>query len=167
MMRSLLLRGAMAFAFAFAFAFALAGPPANAADEGTVVERVSAAELQRIFGNLGYTGSEIDDDGDLIVRMQGYPVLVLVGSYDGAYISLTAAFAETTATLATVNAWNRDKRFSRAYLDSEMDPVVEAELDLAAGVTIGRIRDFIQTFGQLSLPDFVAAVAVPAGRKST
>ena len=97
--------------------------------------------------------------------MQGYAVLVLVGSYDGVYISLTTAFADATATLATVNAWNREKRFSRAYLDNEMDPVLEAELDLAAGVAIGRIRDF-KTFGQLSLPDFVAEVAVPAGRKS-
>jgi hypothetical protein len=158
MVRTMLLCGALILAFA--------GQSAVAASKDDVVERVSAAELQRIFGDLGYTGTEIDEDGDLFVRMQGYAVLVLVGSYDGVYISLTTAFADTTATLATVNAWNRDKRFSRAYLDNEMDPVVEAELDLAAGVTIGRIRDFIQTFGQLSLPDFVAEVAVPAGRKS-
>jgi len=159
MTRTLLLCGALLLA--------LAGPSALAAKNDAVVDRISAAELERIFGDLGYTGTEIDEDGDIFVRMQGYSVLVLVGSYDGVYISLTTAFADTTATLETVNAWNREKRFSRAYLDNEMDPVVEAELDMAEGVTIGRIRDFIQTFGQLSLPEFVAEVAIPAPRKST
>lgn len=74
---------------------------------------------------------------------------------------MVSAFADTRATLQDVNTWNQEKRFARAYLDTDGDPVVEAELDLAGGVTIARVKDFIQTFGQLSLPEFVQIVAVP------
>lgn len=37
--------------------------------------------------------------------------------------------------LGTINTWNRDKRFSRAYLDAEGDAVIEMDLDLVQGVT--------------------------------
>ncbi|MEE4301337.1 MAG: YbjN domain-containing protein [Pseudomonadales bacterium] len=133
--------------------------PATSADQD-VVDTVSAAQVAKLLGDLGYTGSEIDEDGDIFVRMQGYSVLMLIGSYDGVYIAMVSAFADTRATLESVNTWNQEKRFARAYLDGDGDPVVEAELDLAGGVTIARVKDFIQTFGRLSLPEFVQTVAV-------
>lgn len=38
-------------------------------------------------------------------------------------------------TLEVINGWNRDKRFSRAYLDEVGDAAVEMDLDMVAGVT--------------------------------
>lgn len=137
----------------------LTSAPTLAADQD-VVDRVSAAQVAKLLGNLGYSGAEIDADGDIIVRMEGYPVLMLIGSYDGVYVAMVSAFAGTRATMKDVNTWNQEKRFARAYLDGDGDPVVEAELDLAGGVTIARVRDFIQTFARLSLPEFVQTVAV-------
>lgn len=55
------------------------GAPARSADRD-VVDSVSALEVQAMLGDLGYTGSEIDEDGDIVVRMQGYNVLMLIGS---------------------------------------------------------------------------------------
>lgn len=137
----------------------LIGAPARAAD-ATVVDTLSPLQVEAMLNELGYTGREIDEDGDIVLRMQGYNVLVLVGSYDGVYMAMVAAFAGTRATLQDVNTWNREKRFARAYLDTDGDPAIEAELDMAGGVTIGRLKDFLQTFGQLSLPEFVQTVAV-------
>ena len=34
-----------------------------------------------------------------------------------------------------INAWNRDKRFSRAYLDNVQDAAIEMDIDLVKGVT--------------------------------
>lgn len=137
----------------------LLASPARAAD-ATVVDTVTPFQVEAMLNDLGYTGTEIDEDGDILLRMQGYNVLVLVGSYDGVYIAMMSAFAGTTATLQDVNIWNQEKRFARAYLDTDGDPVVEAELDMAGGVTLARVEDFIQTFGQLSLPEFVQTVAI-------
>jgi hypothetical protein len=35
--------------------------------------------------------------------------------------------------LEKINEWNRDKRFGRAYLDKEDDPILEMDLDLDDG----------------------------------
>jgi Putative bacterial sensory transduction regulator len=36
-------------------------------------------------------------------------------------------------TLDKINAWNKDKRFARAYRDDEGDPVLEMDIDLDFG----------------------------------
>lgn len=38
-------------------------------------------------------------------------------------------------TLAQINTWNRQRRFGRAYLDDEMDPFVEYDVDFEVGAT--------------------------------
>ncbi|MDY6961645.1 MAG: YbjN domain-containing protein [Pseudomonadota bacterium] len=49
-------------------------------------------------------------------------------------INLYAGFS-SQPSLETINNWNRDKRFSRAYLDETGDAVIEMDLDMVAGVT--------------------------------
>jgi hypothetical protein len=39
----------------------------------------------------------------------------------------------TAPELASMNEWNRKKRFGRAYLDSENDPILEMDVDLDDG----------------------------------
>jgi hypothetical protein len=39
----------------------------------------------------------------------------------------------TSPTLAVLNEWNRMKRFGRAYLDKENDPILEMDVDLDDG----------------------------------
>ena len=41
--------------------------------------------------------------------------------------------------LETINAWNADKRFSRAWRDAESDPILETDLDFVGGITRERI----------------------------
>jgi hypothetical protein len=38
-----------------------------------------------------------------------------------------------TVSLEQINAWNRGKRFGRAYLDAENDPILEMDVDLDDG----------------------------------
>jgi hypothetical protein len=40
---------------------------------------------------------------------------------------------KTNPTLSTINDWNRGQRFGRAYLDNEMDPILEMDVDLDDG----------------------------------
>jgi hypothetical protein len=50
-------------------------------------------------------------------------------------LNFYAGFADVKPTLDTINAWNRDKRFGKAYLDADLDAVVEFDFNLEYGVT--------------------------------
>jgi hypothetical protein len=56
-------------------------------------------------------------------------------------------------SIKRVNEWNRTKRFSRAYIDDEGDPCIEADLDFDGGVTDTAVQEFIRTF-RLSVRQF-------------
>lgn len=50
-------------------------------------------------------------------------------------LNFYAGFLDNKQTLEVINAWNRDKRFGKAYLDSDLDAVIEFDLNLEHGVT--------------------------------
>lgn len=50
-------------------------------------------------------------------------------------INFYAGFRNFKPTLDVINDWNRDKRFGKAYLDSDLDAVVEFDVNLENGVT--------------------------------
>ena len=128
------------------FLFGLSATPAPAAE---VIETISAQRVVELLGQAGFTGAEIDADQDVLVNMQGYRVLILVGSYQGKNLSMKFALAGTQANHQTVNQFDLEKRFGRAYLDSDGDPVLESDLDLEGGVTEARVLDYFRTFNQL------------------
>jgi hypothetical protein len=64
---------------------------------------------------------------------------------DGEAIQYYHAWTGQNVKAADLNAWNRGFRFSRAYIDSDGDPVLELDLDLAGGICEERIKDFIRT----------------------
>jgi hypothetical protein len=50
-------------------------------------------------------------------------------------LNFYAGFLDNKQTLEVINAWNRDKRFGKAYLDSDLDAVIEFDVNLENGVT--------------------------------
>lgn len=50
-------------------------------------------------------------------------------------LNFYAGFRDNQPSLEVINTWNRDKRFSRAYLDEVGDAAVEMDLDLVEGVS--------------------------------
>jgi len=113
--------------------------PANA----QVFKEITSAQLQAIMLDQGYA-FEADDDGDLIWRIEGVRAL-LMRSEDGENIMFRVSFANDKTTLAKVNKWNQNKRYSRSYLDEDGDPVLELDLDFAGGVTKDRVIDYLLT----------------------
>jgi hypothetical protein len=115
-----------------------------APSDDTVIETIDGETLQDILQGEGYTNVEVDEDGDIVMRMEGSKILFLIAK-DKAAIQFSYAVAGTNADMQKVNQWNVSKRFSRAFLDDENDPHLELDIDLAGGVTIARVRDFIRT----------------------
>ena len=71
-------------------------------------------------------------------------------------IQLHAGF-KAQADPDAVNAWNRDNRFGRAFLDSDGDPILQYDLDLEGGATERTIQEAVRTFRAL-LEDFSESV---------
>ena len=50
-------------------------------------------------------------------------------------INFYAGFLDNKPAMDAMNAWNRDKRFGNAYLDADLDAVIEYDVNLEHGVT--------------------------------
>lgn len=61
---------------------------------------------------------------------------------------------QSQRSLAAINEWNKNHRFSRAYMDNEGDLALEADINMAGGVTYENLKEFIRVF-QISLNGFV------------
>jgi len=116
------------------------------AEDIEIFETINALQARSILQDLGFTGIEIDEDDDVIVKMLGYNVLILIGSYENTSMQMNFAVSGTDANLRMVNDWNRTKRYSTASIDDDGDPVLESDLDLAGGVTKARIEDYFLTY---------------------
>jgi len=68
--------------------------------------------------------------------------------------------SENRITLEQVNAWNRDRRFSDAYLDANNNATIEWDVTLAGGVTAVNFDDALQWFHSV-LTQFDEEVIAP------
>lgn len=134
------------------------------AEEQEILHSVTAPQIQSMLGELGFTGNEVDEDGDVIVMMQGHPVVILVGSGNGRQVQMVVAFLEPPVPLERINQWNRDRILSKAYLDRDGDTIFEADLDLDGGVTRARVKDWLRTFNQ-SMTLFMREILNSMGTK--
>lgn len=126
---------------ALALAFALTAPSLAAQK---VYERLTRDQLMEFVRDEGFGSLESRDETTFTTKMEGYTVAFFVLS-DGESVQAYFGRTGTKARLADVNKWNKDKRYSRAYIDDDGDPVLELDLDMAGGVTAARIKDFIST----------------------
>lgn len=122
---------------------------------------VTASEVAKALQDKGYraevtTGS----DGDPLIKSaaDGTNFRILFYSCSKAQrcasIQFVAAFdLEDGLKLSKINSWNQSKRFGRAYLDDEMDPFVEMDVDFEHGATSEAIANNIDTWAAV-LPAF-------------
>jgi len=142
-------------------AFARTGP---ASSIGTVYMGVSGTDLEQILTVEGYAFERaVDAAGNPLFRIEVESlkvVLIFNQCEEGICqnLQLYAGFAmQQKPALEAVNTWNRTKRFGRAYIDDEGDPVLEGDLDLEGGISAGAIAEFLRTFAEL-VPAFAEHV---------
>lgn len=108
-----------------------------------IIKTLSADQLMEVLSKEGLV-PEKTKETVIRVKMDQVGVLFFV-SDSKENIQAYAGFESDNTTCAKVNQWNADKRFSRAYLDDDDDPVIELDLDLEGGITQERLIDFITT----------------------
>ena len=103
-------------------------------------------QLMDILKQDGYSAVSPFKEGVILVKINGRSLL-LFNNGDGdlqAYYSLSGAKLD----YRDMNTWNREHRLSRAYLDDEMDPVLEADLLANAGLSRRHVTEFFGVFRQ-------------------
>jgi hypothetical protein len=120
------------------------GAADNGSSGGNVVTSISVGDLRSLLSEMGFEPRSLEGQEDAwAVQMAERPVLVRVGK-DGKNLLLWSYVQG--GSLDRVNQWNKEKRFSRAYLDGDGDANVEWDIDLEGGVTVEAVREGIRTF---------------------
>jgi hypothetical protein len=103
---------------------------------------VTAPEVAAALKKTGYPADIIADRaGDPLVRSSTGKVLFIVRFHECgaglrcASIQFTARFPHKAVTPATIAAWNRERRFGRAFLDRNGVAVVAMDVETSHGLT--------------------------------
>lgn len=120
--------------------------PVNAQDvsQVSVVNNASSKLIESLLDKLSIRYKEVGN-GSYGFTVKGYKVILFNKGDD---IQLCAIFSGKRVTLNRINEWNREKRFSRAYLDKDGDAIIEADLDFEGGVTSETLLRFIAIYVQ-------------------
>jgi len=119
----------------------------------TQINKFSDAALVQIMKDEGYRSVKNVDDGVILIRIDGDAYLLLNNNDDGD-LQTYYALRGSTLTYQAINEWNKTRRLSRAYLDSDLHPTLESDLLANGGLTIKKITEFFHVF-EFSVGNFV------------
>ena len=104
---------------------------------GQVITRISDTDLTALIKRFGF---DIRGRKPGLINFDIGGIGVVMRLSDRTNLQLYAAFiSEVPPPLGVINEWNRTKRYSRAYVDSDGDAVIESDLDIKGGVTAGEL----------------------------
>ena len=132
--------------------------PADAPTDGANITAADPAALAESMKGAGYRA-------DLTADGRGNPLIEFGSSGTKSlvyFFGCTEGKACTTVqmrvgfdlpdgtTFEVMNAWNRDKRFAKAYVDAENDPYLEMDINLDfGGISPGTFRDNLEVWDRL------------------
>ncbi len=105
-------------------------------------------ELVDILQEAGYRAVEIDKDRVIRLKIDGLTYVLYV--YEDDDLQLYFGLSGYRLTSEAINEWNRTKRLSRAYLDHESDPVLEADLLANAGFSESQFLEWLAVFDSVA-----------------
>jgi hypothetical protein len=126
---------------------------------------ISPNELAKVLKESGYVPEVQAESGSasqrIRIRVEG--VITIVHFYNCEAGSCRSfqywAYWSTDrkADIETINTWNCDHRFGRAYLDKDRDAVLEMDVNLRGGVALDHIRESVDTWRSIAT-DFRRAI---------
>lgn len=112
----------------------------------TLHDRYADAELVTILKNDGYSAIEQVEEGVIRIKING-DNYALINNDDGD-LQTYYGFSGFDISYKDINEWNKSKRLSRAYIDDDNDPVIEADLLANAGLSDEHVTEFFDVFTQ-------------------
>ena len=126
----------------------------------SLIETANPEEVSAVLHGFGSIEREEGTDGtpQLIGRIDGTRYGVYFYSCDDGKancneIQFSAGWSNVEVSLAQINSWNRDKRYCKAYLDGEGDPMLELDVNMRFGISKENLADTVE-YWQLCLNEF-------------
>lgn len=114
--------------------------PAFAAPAAPLVRAAEPQSVVTALQNAGYKAVlSKDSDGDPKIESAAAGSKFIINFYGCAEnkacrtLTFYAGWSDIDVSVDKINDWNKAKRFSRAYIDEDKDPVIEFDLDLDDG----------------------------------
>jgi len=140
-----------------------AAPMASAAEKGggdskspEVVTHLKPDDIAGVLREAGYRAELLKQNNRWRIHtgMGGRKITVYLycDEKSGACDSLTYSLGFTASsdfTLAMANKWNRDKRYAKAYIDTDGGMVMEYDLSFSGGVTRDTVAESARLFDRL------------------
>ncbi len=130
--------------YCFSLATALLVLPLVSAAEENLQKSYTDEELVEILKNDGYRAVEISEDRVITIKVDGLTYVLFVYEDDDLQLYFGVTGYELDAD--DMNSWNRTKRLSRAYLDEDNDPILEADLLANVGYTEEQFLEWFEVF---------------------
>ncbi len=118
--------------------------PISAMAQGQLKKHYSDEELIEILKDDGYRTVERSDDRVINIKVDGLTYVLY--AYDDDDLQLYFGVTGYVLDAEQLNDWNRTKRLSRAYLDDENDPILEADMLANAGYTEEQFLEWLKVF---------------------
>jgi hypothetical protein len=128
---------------------AVHGPVATSASrlaDDTLKRRLSATEIVQVLRAEGY--ADVEELGEGGVRFKRQDMTYVLTVYDDGDLQLYFGLTGIDVGTDVVNEWNRTRRLTRAYLDSEQDPVLETDLLSDRGYSGAMLVRWVEVFVQ-------------------
>jgi len=110
--------------------------------------RPGEPELSELLQAEGYGSVERLSKGGIRFKANGMPFVLF--RYDDGDLQLYYGIRGVALPIGTINEWNRTRRLTRAYLDGDGDPVLEADLLANAGLQKQAVTEFVRVFVQIA-----------------
>lgn len=132
----------------------------NATDSATktdapLITSLTSEPLQKLVQAMGF---ECTRRTAVVFTFRAEGFTVGAEDKDGSSILLSMGLSGYKTTLATVNKWNQEHRFSRAYLDKEGDAILENDHMIRGGITRESVELFVTLFRE-SVVEFARFVS--------
>jgi hypothetical protein len=118
--------------------------PLSAIAQDSLKKHYSDEELINILKDDGYRAIEQTDDRVISIKVDGLTYVLYL--YDDDDLQLYFGVTGYVLDAGQLNDWNRTKRLSRAYLDDDNDPILEADLLANAGYTKEQFLEWFRVF---------------------
>lgn len=115
-------------------------PPPEDPGDRVILDGITIEQLESVLRQEGYTFERIN--GNVVGwKIDGVKALLAV---EGTVLSFQISYGDVHPSYEKLNLWNRNHMLSQTYLDKSGDPVLELDLNLRGGITLARLKSFLQ-----------------------
>ncbi len=118
----------------------------------TIIKKMTPEQLAIIVKDMGAPKIQVENETTIFFSLNNIAIMAEIQGEgtDVRLISIIEMEGSQDTKLLRVNNWNKEKRFSKAYVDDDGDIVFEHDVDFEKGITQEQLRQSIRTFSLLA-----------------